>query len=204
MEVALRQVGLGIVSYTDTGAGITPDNFESNCCGWFGLTFAPDVCHGFVSQNASLFGGYYSPCARGALANLRTPLPVTTMAPVAPPVIDTTPGQPPGNDVWSPPYSEQTPACTGRKVVTEDDAKLLQLCLAQRQAAQQAADVAASMRTLAADQCAAIKAECQNRTFAQFLSPSDDCTDCVFDWKRTSSLFLILGFALVGFAFLKR
>jgi hypothetical protein len=204
MTVSLR--GLGAVSlapYTDTGAGITPENFESRCCGWFGLMFASDACNGWANVNPALFGGYYSPCARGALDNMRMRPAVTGVAPVPVPPIDATPGIAPGADVWSFPYSDTTPACNGQKVVTVEDAENLKTCLAQHQAAAQAAAVMASMTANASEQCAAIKADCANRAFAQFLKPNSDCTDCVFDWTQNSSLFMVAGLVIVGLILVK-
>ncbi len=202
MTVSLR--GMGEISlYHDTGFGITPENFESKCCGWFGLSFAPDICHGWANANAQLFGNYYSPCARGALRDmLAMRLPVSSMATVPPPLIDTTPGLAPGNDVWSFPYSVETPACNGEKVITVEDAENLKTCLAQRQAAAQRAAVMASMSEQAAGQCEAIKVDCANRAFADFLKPNADCTDCVFDWTQNSSIFLIGGVAILGLVLL--
>lgn len=79
MTIALR--GLGAVGYNDTGSGITSQNFQDQCCGWFGLAFASDLCNGWANANKGLFGNYPSPCSAGALANLaiegpRKPLPV--------------------------------------------------------------------------------------------------------------------------------
>jgi hypothetical protein len=81
MEVSLRGFGLGATSasgvdFTDTGAGLTPDNFASSCCngpgGGFGSSYLAGVfgigssdCQAFFTANAALFPtalGSVNPC----------------------------------------------------------------------------------------------------------------------------------------------
>lgn len=50
----------------------------------------------------------------------------------------------------------------------------------------------------ASGQCGAIKGECAAKFFSAFVSPSKDCTECVFDWSKSGSLFLIGGGLLLG------
>lgn len=197
----LPRPGMGIMTFTDTGAGIRPVNFEANCCGgalsWFGY-LSSDDCYGFYNANKALFGEGHGPCSTEGLMNLKTRGAVSSMAPIEVPPKTLDDPNPPGTELWSFPYSDATPACNGQKVITEQDAALFQTCLAQRQAAAQAAAVMAAMTSNAADQCAAIKVECKNKTFAAFMSPSEDCTECVFDWLKPGSMFLVAGGLLVG------
>lgn len=86
MELALR--GLGVVPFVDNGSGITPANFQDRCCGFFGMSFAPDICHGWVSANPSLFGKE-SPCSSAAAAYLAIDAPLKPI-PVGVPNIDLT------------------------------------------------------------------------------------------------------------------
>lgn len=193
------RVGMGAltpsgVSYNDTGEKITPDNFSSLCCQpgvLWGQNFMGNVdeCVRFAAANASLFGAE-SYCSDAGLKNLTYPAPVRGVKPVPPPQIDT--------DPESPTYGQAINPCTGLLVVTAQDAADLHTCLAQKEADAQRAAVIQQMGENADAQCAAMKVECANRAFARFLAPSADCTECVFDWTRTASLFLVAGVVVGG------
>ena len=192
-------VGMGAtsasgISYNDTGDKITPETFSSFCCSpglLWGKNFNGNVdeCVRFAAANASLFGGEPY-CSDDGLKNLTFPPPVRGVAPVPVPKID--------EDPESPTYGQAINPCTGTLVASEQDAADLTACLAAKEADAQRRRVAAQMGANAADLCAAMKVECANRAFARFLAPSEDCTDCVFDWTRTASLFLVAGVVIGG------
>jgi hypothetical protein len=188
-------MGAALPIFTDTGDGITPANFASYCCqGAFGSFTPVDSCNAFFSQNSSLWGNE-GPCSSDGLKNLNTPGPVPTMAIIPPPSIDT--------DPESPTYGQALNPCTNKLVVTQQDAIDLQACLATLQAAAQAKAVKDAMNTAGAAQCAAIKVDCANRTWAKFLTPSADCTDCVFSWSNPASVFLVAGLVIGGLVLVK-
>ncbi len=204
MELALRTRGMGgpIAQFVDTGGGITPQNWETNCCtNWLDLfdsydhVDAGDACDLFYQANSPLFAGN-SPCSRAALTALSTPPPVQSVAPVPVPPIVTDPG-PTYGQAMVPVVSGHT-QCDGRLVATAQDATDLQTCLALQQAAAQAAAVQAQMNANAGAQCAAMKAQCAAGLFGSWMVPSADCTGCVMDPTKTGSLPLVLvGIGLV-------
>jgi hypothetical protein len=65
----------------------------------------------------------------------------------------------------------------------------------------QADAVMQAMTQNAAGQCAAIQVDCANRIFAPFLSPSADCTECVFDWNKNSPAFMVAAVGAWGSGF---
>ncbi len=164
------------VPYNDTGDGLTPDNFQVECCG-DPLALTTPSCSAFVQANQSRFAGYH-PCSSAAQEALTFP---NLPGPTAPPtpagayVPATLPGDP--NTII-----DQIIATGAAGDVTQNQAA--------------AADILASL-------CAAQTATCQSSFWNWFTSPSADCTGCSFDWSKPASLFLIGGLTLLGLAFVK-
>jgi hypothetical protein len=179
MQVALR--GLGAIDsngipYNDTGDGITPANFQSQCCP-DGLT--TPSCSTWLSVNPGKIGGY-TPCSSAAQEALTFPnLPGPTGAAVIPAAL--TPGLIP---------QSQDP----NAVI---DQMLKASALADT--VQNRAAAAAILKDL----CAAQIATCQSSFFSAFVSPSPDCTGCSFDFSKPASLFLVAGIILIALALTK-
>lgn len=198
------RVGMGftVPSFTDTGDGITPQNFQANCCS--GSSFiSVDSCDAWLQANQSIFGGdrFSTPCDAAAIANLTGPPVVGTMASPAPPPIVTAGGSTAANPLYGQalvpvvtcPASSPCPQCNGRLVASPQDGVDLQTCQAIQQAQIQAAAVAASMSANASAQCVQQKVTCA-QNWLQTL-PTSDCTGCQID---LTSPGLWLGIAAVG------
>jgi len=204
-----RDRGMG-ATFVDTGAGITPTSFFNQCCeGWFGTTFASQACKDFGDANAAMFGppgtSYCSKAAQDfvTLNQAAAAIPVVGLQP--PPIV-TTPGPTYGQamvPVFACPPEVSPCPCDGRLVQTEQDATDLLTCQAlQNQAAQNAA-IAAGMRQASSGLCTTQAATCAAKTFGSFLSPTADCTDCVFDLFKPGSLLLMAGIIIGGIALIK-
>lgn len=178
MQLALR--GMGAISangipYNDTGDGISLDNFQSGCCPW---EITTPSCSAFIQANQSRFAGY-SPCSSAAQEALTFPnLPGPTGAAVTPPVLN--------------------PALLN----SQDPNTTINQILVASAAADTAQNRAAAAGILA-NLCATQAATCQSSFFSAFVSPSPDCTGCVFDFSKTASMFLVAGIVLLGLALTK-
>jgi hypothetical protein len=177
MQLALR--GLGAIDsngvpYNDTGDGITPANFQSQCCP-DGLT--TPSCSTWLSVNQGKTGGY-TPCSAAAQEALTFPnLPGPGGAAVIPAAL--TPGFIPGDP---------------NAIIDQ----MLKASAAADTAANRAA-AAAILTTL----CASQAATCQSSFFAAFVKPSPDCTGCSFDFSKPASLFLVGGLILLALTLAK-
>ena len=192
MMTRRHRAGLGILPYFDVGEGITPANFASMCCEGGSFYGNVDECVRFLAANGSLFGKE-SPCSADGLKNLTFPGPAPRVIPVPPPAISVDPRT----------YGQAVNPCTGRVVSTVDDALELETCLARIQAGKQAALVLSTATDTAAAQCAAMAAECANRTFAPFLKVSADCSGCDFNFVSRAAVLTGVGL-LVGLVVLKK
>jgi hypothetical protein len=179
MQLALR--GLGAIDsngvpYNDTGDGITPANFQSQCCP-DGLT--TPSCSTWLSVNQGKTGGY-TPCSAAAQEALTFPnLPGPTGAAVIPAALSTM-------------LISQT---------TDPNAVIDQMLKnsAMADTAQNRAAAAAILTNL----CASQAATCQSSFLAAFVKPSPDCTGCSFDFSKPASLFLVGGLILLALALTK-
>jgi hypothetical protein len=212
MQLALRG-GLGFV---DTGGGITPANWASQCC-WpvVGVNPFSSDCYNFATANHVAFGEQ-APCSSAGINFLTSPS-ATQLSPVAPPVtpipgynIDTT--AKPGAALYGQaayvlkltcPAAVSPCPCDGRLVQTDQDAKDLLTCQAIQQQLLEQAQVSTYFGAQGAADCAAQAAECESSFFSAFVKPSADCTGCSFDASRPASLFLIGGLILFGLALTK-
>jgi hypothetical protein len=170
MQLALRGLGamsLNNVPYTDTGDGITPDNFQSLCC-LDGLT--TPSCSAFVQANQSRFGGY-TPCSSAAHEALTFPAPV---APTAPP----------------PPAGGYTPA-----LLTGDPNAIIDQIVAAGASRDQAAQMVAARGALAA-LCAVQDSACQDAWYGGLVKPTADCTGCQLDLSKPAFWLLGIAAAI--------
>ncbi len=178
MQLALR-TGMGEIDsngipYNDTGDGITPANFQSQCCP-DGLT--TPSCSTWLSVNQGKIGGY-TPCSGAAQEALTfRNLPGPTGAAVIPGAF--TPG-----------------------LITEDPSAVILQMLKDSAAADTVQNRAAAAAILS-NLCAAQVATCQSSFFSAFVKPSADCTGCSFDFSKPASLFLVGGLILLALALTK-
>jgi hypothetical protein len=192
MEVALR--GLGVVS-----GGITPQNWETNCCtSWLGLfdsydhVGANDACEQYYEANSGLFAGQ-SPCSATALSALKSALTIPVVPPPAPPIV-TSPGPTYGQAMvpkFTCPSAVSPCPCDGRLVVTAQDATDLLTCQALQQQALQNVAIAAAMGNQASADCVDQAATCGSSFLSAFVSASADCTGCVLDFTKPATLLVI-------------
>jgi hypothetical protein len=196
MNVALRGMG---ATYVDTGGNITPANFFQICCqgNWFGTTFASQACKDFGDANAAMFGppgsSYCSKVAQDLAALDQAAGSIPIVAPPPPPIDAAGFANVP---VFACPASVSPCPCDGRPVVTAQDANDLLTCQALQQQSLQNAAIRAGMKQASSDLCAIQAASCAAGVFGSFMSPSTDCTTCVLDFTKGSTLLLI---AAVGF-----
>jgi len=191
------------VLYNDTGEGMTPESFQSSCClgiaGEYGSSAgstlnsvlnpfsggpsAGSVCDDFLNGNMSLFGGA-DPCSSAGGANLLTPAPVLSVAPIIPPASAYTPSQTQYVPVLTCPASVSPCPCNGQAVVDAASAAALITCQALAQSVTQNVAVIAQMTANASAQCVTQKVTCAQNIFETV--PSADCSTCVLDitnWK---------------------
>ncbi len=148
MQLALRG-GLGFV---DTGGGITPANWQSQCC-WpvVGVNPFSSDCYNFAQANQIAFG-QQDPCSPAGLDFL-TKLSATGLTPVPPPPppIVTAGGSTGVNPLFGQamvpkvvcPAAVSPCPCDGRLVQTDQDAKDLLTCQAIQQQLLEQAQVGA-------------------------------------------------------------
>jgi hypothetical protein len=201
MQLALR--GLG-ATFVDTGGNITPANFFPICCAgnWFGTTFASQACKDFGDANAAMFGppgtSYCSKEAQDFATLNKAAASIPLIVPQPPiPGYQGQPNNPSGSAIVPPfacPYSPCP--CDGRQVVTAQDATDLLTCQALQQQALQNAAIAAGMKQASGELCTTQADTCTAGIFGSFMSPSADCTTCVLDFTKGSTLLVI---AAVGF-----
>lgn len=180
--------GLGAAGYADTGDGITPENFQDQCCiALLGLNPLSAECLKWGNANSALFGGN-NPCSSKAqealdLAALGVP---DTPPVLSPPDIDTAGGS---TDV-NPSYG-QAMTKNNQPVASAADANDLIVQLIAAQTAQERAQVRAFMKTQAVTQCGKQAVICAGNTFFRKVSP--DCTGCDLDLSNSELWLAVFG-----------
>jgi hypothetical protein len=165
----------GAVCWTDTGAGITPANYQDQCCGFFG-SLKPS-CIQWTYENSDLFhGDATDPCSDGAAVRLKLSIPgcLNVIPPLptapAPPVIDPTTGE------------ALTPS--GQPINSAADANAVLDSIIKATSEADKAQIRAWMAAQAKTQCGSQATICGNNTL--FRKVSADCTDCAFDFSNST------------------
>lgn len=181
---------VGPVCWTDTGAGITPRNYQDQCCGFFG-TLKPS-CIQWAYENSDLFkGDATDPCSSGA--GIRLGLNIPSCLSMTPPKLTVPPV--PGID----PATGEAVLSSGAPIETAADANAVIDSIVKATSDADKAAILEWMKAQAKTQCGSQANICSNNTL--FRKVSTDCTGCALDFSSgafwTGAIGLVIGVVLL-------